>query len=123
MSDLMEYKGYYGSVHLDQDELFFYGKLEFIRGLITYEGNTARQLRASFEDAVDDYLETCKRKNITPEQPFKGSLNVRIGKDLHRQIAIAAAQQEISINAYIKNLLELGVMQNPLPDNNKHQKN
>lgn len=105
----MEYKGYYGSVHLDQQKLFFYGKLEFIRSLITYEGNTAKQLRASFEESVDDYLATCRESKIEPEKPFKGSLNVRIGKELHRQIAIEAAQQDISINAYIKNLLESGV--------------
>src|SRR5579871_1535783 len=105
MSDIMQYKGYYGSVHLDQDELIFFGKLEFIRSLVTYEGNTARQLRTAFEDAVDDYLSTCKKKRIDPETPFKGSLNVRIGKKLHRKLALAAIQDDISINSYIKLLL------------------
>lgn len=111
MTDLMHYKGYYGSVHLDEDELIFYGKLEFIRAVISYEGNTARKLRSAFEDAVNDYLITCNQRKIEPEQPFKGSLNVRIGKELHRKIAVAATQRDISINSYIKSLLEGGISQ------------
>src|SRR5690606_1354465 len=106
MTDLMQYKGYYGSVHLDQTILIFYGKLEFIRDLVSYEGNTARELRVAFEESVDDYLATCKQQNIIPEVPFKGSLNVRLGKDLHRKVAVAAVQNDISINSYIKMLLE-----------------
>ena len=106
MTDLMSHRGYYGSVHLDEEELIFYGKLEFIRALVTYEGNTARQLRTSFEEAVDDYLKTCKQRKIETEVPFKGSLNVRLGKELHRKIAVAATQRDLSINSYIKSLLE-----------------
>jgi predicted HicB family RNase H-like nuclease len=115
MTDLMNYKGYYGSVHLDQDELIFYGKLEFIRAVVAYEGNTARQLRAAFEHAVNDYLITCDQNRIEPEKPFKGSLNVRIGKDLHRKIAVAAMQRDLSINSYIKSLLEGGIDLDTLP--------
>lgn len=109
MSDLMHYKGYYGSVHLDQEELIFHGKLEYIRDLVSYEGNTAKQLKSAFEEAVDDYLATCKQRQVEPEIPFKGSLNVRIGKELHRRIAIAATNGDLSINSYIKAILEKGV--------------
>ncbi|MCP4589109.1 MAG: antitoxin HicB [bacterium] len=59
MRDLMEYKGYDGSVHYNDDDRLFYGKLEFIRGLISYEGHDVSSLRTAFEDAVDDYLELC----------------------------------------------------------------
>ena len=106
MTDIMQHNGYYGSVHLDQEALIFHGKLEYIRALVTYEGNTARQLRKAFEEAVDDYLLSCKQNELTPEEPFKGSLNVRIGKELHRKIAIAALQNETSINSYIKSVLD-----------------
>ncbi len=33
--------------------------------------------------------------------PFKGSLNVRLGQDLHRRVAIAAERQDLSINKFI----------------------
>jgi len=59
MKDMMHYKGYYGSVHFDSDELFFYGKIEFVRALVSYEGTDVKELRHAFEEAVDDYLEMC----------------------------------------------------------------
>jgi len=105
MRDLMCYKRYYGSVHFDQEELLFYGKIEFIRALVSYEGRDAVTLKKSFEEAVNDYLEVCKIKDVKPEIPLKGSLNVRIGSDLHRKAAIAAHQRNISINKLITDTL------------------
>lgn len=97
----MQYNNYYGSVHFDDDDLIFHGKIEFIRALVTYEATTAKGLKKAFIDAVDDYLATCRDNDIEPEIPFKGSLNVRLGPELHRQIAIAAMQHHLSINKFI----------------------
>lgn len=105
MKDMMQYKGYYGSVHFDDEQLIFYGKVEFIRALISYEATNARGLIKAFEEAVDDYLDTCEMKKIAPELPFKGSLNVRLGSDLHRRVALAAAHQRISVNKFIRETL------------------
>ena len=48
MKDTMEYKGYFGSVHYNDDDKVFYGKLEFIRALVSYEGTDVVSLRAAF---------------------------------------------------------------------------
>jgi predicted HicB family RNase H-like nuclease len=106
MKDMMHYSGYYGSVHYSDEDRVFYGKVEFIRALISYEGTDVHSLRGAFEEAVDDYLETCKEKGIAVERPFKGSFNVRIGADLHRRVALAAAQKGITLNKYIAEMLE-----------------
>ena len=52
--------------------------------------------------SVDDYIVTCANQNKEPEKPFKGSLNVRIGKELHKACAYQALIHNISINEYIK---------------------
>jgi len=109
MKDFMHYKNYYGSVHFDEDDLILYGKIEFIRALVTYEASNAKDLKKSFEDAVDDYLNTCRKQKIKPELPFKGSLNIRIGSELHRRIAIAAEQAHLSINKFITEKLDQAV--------------
>lgn len=109
MKDFMHYKGYYGSVHFDDDELIFHGKIEFVRALVTYEGTDARGLRKAFEESIDDYLETCRSQNIAPEIPFKGSLNVRLGPELHRRVALAAEQQHSTINKFIAQTLDQAV--------------
>jgi predicted HicB family RNase H-like nuclease len=109
MKDLMRYKDYYGSVHFDDEALFFHGKIEFIRALVSYEATDAKGLRNAFEEAVDDYLEMCGSQNIEPEIPFKGSLNVRLGPELHRRVAIAAEQHHLSINKFITATLDEAV--------------
>jgi predicted HicB family RNase H-like nuclease len=106
MKDMMHHKGYYGSVHFDEEDLIFHGKIEFIRALVSYEATTARGLRKAFIEAVDDYLELCESKGLEPEMPFKGSLNVRLGADLHRKLAVTAAQHRTTLNKLISNLLE-----------------
>lgn len=111
MKDFMHYKDYYGSVHFDDEALIFFGKVEFIRALISYEATNAKGLRKAFEDAVNDYLEMCESKDIVPEAPFKGSLNVRLGPDLHRRIAIAASYQHLSVNKFIAETLNHAVGQ------------
>ena len=78
MKDTMEYKGYFGSVHYNDDDKALYGELEFISALVSYEGTDVASLRAAFEEAVDDYLEFCKETGKQPEKPFKGSFNLRL---------------------------------------------
>jgi predicted HicB family RNase H-like nuclease len=105
MKDLILYNGYYGSVHFDSEDLIFHGKIEFIRALVSYEAIDAKGLKKAFEEAVDDYLEMCQSQKIQPEKPFKGSLNVRLGPELHRQVAIVAEQRHLSINKFIADTL------------------
>lgn len=106
MKNTMEYKGYTGSVEYSDEDGIFFGKVQFIRALISYEGSNAEELRKDFRDGVDDYLAMCGEKNIPPEQPFKGSFNVRVGRDLHRQIALEAARRGVSLNSLIVAALE-----------------
>lgn len=105
MKNMMRYKGHFGSIEFDENEPVFYGKLMFIRSLVSYEAENAKELIEAFHNAVDDYLETCKETNVEPEKSFKGSLNVRIGQDLHEQIAIAANEKNMSLNEFIKTTL------------------
>jgi predicted HicB family RNase H-like nuclease len=105
MKNVMKYKDYYGSVELDQDEPVIFGKVLFIRALISYEGESAKKLLQSFHDAVDDYLKMCKQDNIEPEKPFKGSFNVRVGEKIHEKAAVVANERNISLNELVKTAL------------------
>lgn len=106
MKDMMHHKGYYGSVHFDDNDLVFHGKIEFIRALVSYEATDAKGLRRAFEEAVNDYLVLCEEKNQKPEQPFKGSLNVRLGHELHQRVALAATRAHMSVNRFITAALD-----------------
>lgn len=64
-------KDYFGSVHCSDDDLVFHGKVEFMRALVSYEGTDVESLRRAFEEAVDDYLELCRRQKREPEKPMR----------------------------------------------------
>ena len=107
MNNIMEYKGYVGSVEFSEPDGLFYGKVQGIRSLISYEGVNAADLVSDFHGAIDDYLALCKEEGTTPETPYKGSLNVRFKKrDTHRKAAIYALTHEQSLNSFIEEAVE-----------------
>ena len=99
------YKGFYGSINFDQEEKIFFGQIEFIKDLVNYEARDAESLVNSFQEAVDDYLASCKEANKQPDKPFKGSFNVRIGTELHEKVGLYALQHEDTLNNVVKNAL------------------
>lgn len=62
-----EYKGYIGSIEFSEEDNIFFGKVQGIRTLISYEGENVSELINDFHCAVDDYLETCRVENKIPE--------------------------------------------------------
>lgn len=106
----MEYKGYIGSVEFSETDEVFFGKVLGIRALISYEGTSAKELIEDFHGAVDAYLEMCSEMREEPEKAYKGSFNIRISPELHRQIAVYAMSQQVSINSLIERALQNFVM-------------
>lgn len=111
MSNLLEYKDYYGTVEYSGSDKVLYGKVIGINGLVSYEGDSIESLQADFEEAVDDYLEMCKEQDIEPQKTYKGTFNVRISPALHRNLAIFAALHNQSLNATIEDAIEKYVNQ------------
>ena len=105
MSTMLEYKGYLGSVEYGDDDELLHGRLEFIRDLVTYEGNDAKSLKAAFQEAVGDYLELCETEGRKPDVPLKGSFSVRPGHDLHRRAVLYAKRRGINLNTVVSDAL------------------
>ena len=97
-SQVMKYKDQIGSVEFDFEDNCLHGQLLHISDLVTYEAETLEHLRREFEAAVDDYLDTCAELGVEANKPFKGSFNVRIGPELHKQITFKASELGISVN-------------------------
>ncbi len=109
MSNYLNYKGYTGSVEFSEEDDCLFGKVLGIRSLISYEGESVAGLRKDFEEAIDDYLALCSENGTEPEKPYKGSFNVRVSPEMHREAAICAAQQGISLNGFIADALEKAI--------------
>lgn len=102
MKNHLEYKGYIGSAELDTEGKCFVGRLLYITDVIAYSALDYDGLVKSFQEAVDDYLEMCREAGDKPEQPCKGSFNVRIGPALHRDAALRARNEGISLNELVQ---------------------
>lgn len=110
MKNIMEYKGYIGSVEFSEEDLIFFGKVFGIRSLISYEADNAQSLVQDFHDAVDNYLNMCITENITPERAYKGSFNIRILYNFINDLSSVPLSEEISLNQYIQKTLEKAVL-------------
>lgn len=97
----MSYKEYLGSAEVSVEDGILHGRLLGIRDLVTYEADTPAALRSAFVEAVDEYLADCTEQGRRPDRPYKGSLNVRIGPELHRSFALEAMQRHLTLNELI----------------------
>ncbi len=104
---MIEYKRYVARVEFADSADIFHGRVvnSGPYPIATFESTRALSLRSEFQHSVDDYLAVCAEEGIKPKRPFSGKLNVRLGSELHAAVAIAAAEQETSINSWIVNTL------------------
>ncbi len=106
MSQTLEYKNYNGSVLYSAEDRVLHGRVVGIRDAITYEGSDVSGLERNFKKAVDEYFRFCKEEGKTPDTPFKGSFNVRLGHDLHKQAALYAETHNQKLNNVVHDALK-----------------
>lgn len=97
----LQYKGYLGSVECSVEDDCLYGQILYVNDLVNYEADSPAGLQAAFEQAVDDYLQTCGELGKEPDKSFKGSFNVRISPELHKEAAKQAYIYEESLNEFV----------------------
>jgi len=69
--------------------------------VVTFQGRSIDELKAALADSVEDYLDFCRQEGVEPGKPYSGKLHLRVGPDLHRAAAEAAAVSGKSLNAWI----------------------
>ncbi|MGB0166184.1 MAG: type II toxin-antitoxin system HicB family antitoxin [Luteibaculum sp.] len=110
----LEYKGYTGSIEYNHDDCILFGKVLGIQGLISYEGQTGKDLETDFKEAIDEYLALCQESGKHPEKPYKGSFNVRIPASLHQRAALLAREAKMSLNTFVAESIRLRVSKEDL---------
>ena len=106
MKERLFYKDYFADIHFDAESKTLYGKVEGIADYIDFYATDATRIEEEFHLAVDDYLEFCKEKGVSPEKSYSGVFNVRVSPELHRCIALKALKENRSINAVVNATLE-----------------
>ena len=106
MHNTMKYKTYIGSVEFDEEKEMFFGSVLGIRTSINYQGQDAGALVRDFHRAVDDYFAACAAAETEPERAYKGTFNVRVSENLHREAALYGLNNNMSLNSVVENALQ-----------------
>lgn len=56
----LKYNGFYGVYRFSEEDNYYYGKIDFIADLVSFESDTVEGVETAFEEAVDDYIEVCQ---------------------------------------------------------------
>ena len=99
----MEYRGYVAALEFDESDDILHGRVvnSGFYPIATFEARDMKALRQEFERSVDEYLAWCEEEGVEPRKPYSSYLNVRLGSELHGEVAAAAAVEGLSINARI----------------------
>lgn len=106
MNNLLKYKGYHGTVDYSAEDSMLIGYVIGIRDSLNYHGFSIDQITESFHNCIDSYLEMCERYGRSPDKEYRGSFNIRITPELHREAAIAAELAGISLNQFVQEAIE-----------------
>ena len=102
----MKYKGYSARIEYSDEDLCFVGHIAGISDIVGFHGESVSDLRAAFGEAVNDYLDVCKRTGKLPLKPYSGKLMVRVPPKMHAAVALAAEVSGKSINQWIVDKLD-----------------
>ena len=102
----MTYKGYTARIEFDERDEIFVGRILGIRAMISFHGNTVAQLRAEFEQGVEDFLSECKQLGVKPEKSASGKLLLRVPPEVHGAALVAAQASGKSLNQWAIEVLQ-----------------
>jgi predicted HicB family RNase H-like nuclease len=102
----MTYGGYSALIEYDDEDGIFFGKLAGIRDGVGFHADNVTDLRAAFQEAVDDYIDMCAKIGKSPQKPYSGNLMLRIDPAVHSKAALAAELAGKSLNQWSEEALD-----------------
>jgi len=105
MSNSLSYKGYAARIEFSSEDDCLIGHIAGIRDVVGFHGDSVADLKMAFEEAVDDYLETCVQVDKSPQKPYSGKLMLRVPPEIHAAVATAAELSGKSINQWASEAL------------------
>ncbi|GHT03349.1 hypothetical protein AGMMS49525_08260 [Bacteroidia bacterium] len=107
MNNILKYKDFIATVKYSDEDEAFIGRIEGIDSVVSFEGQSVEELKSAFSEAVESYIDFCRRKGIAhPQKSYTGVFNIRINSDLHRRTAIAAKLHGNTLNSFVKESIE-----------------
>ncbi len=112
MKDVLTYKNFIGSVHFNASDRIFFGKIEGINDLVTFEGSTVDELEDAFKYMVEEHIKDCEAEGLPLEKSYKGTFNVRLNPRLHKKAAQFAIVKGITLNQLVQRAIKRELEEN-----------
>ncbi|MNN71305.1 hypothetical protein D3C81_1872290 [compost metagenome] len=71
--NMMNCNGYAARIDYSDEDGLFVGHIVDIKDVVGFHGESVSELRAAFEEAVTDYLETCAKLGRAPQKPTRAT--------------------------------------------------
>ena len=101
----MTYKGYSARIEYDDKDEILFGRIAGIRDGVSFHAENVSALKAAFQEAVEDYIETCAKIGKSPQKPYSGNLMLRVDPSVHSKVALAAEVAGKSLNQWGEEVL------------------
>lgn len=108
----MTYNGFAARVEYSEEDACFVGHVAGIRDRVGFHGESVAELRTAFREAVDDYLDTCKKLGRAPSKPYSGQFRLRLAPELHARAAMTAEMHGKSLNTWVADVIEKSIAAN-----------
>lgn len=86
----------------------FYARIPDIPSIFT-GGITEIEALKNAKAAIKEYIEICEKDGLPVPQPKSGKFNVRVPKDLHRELVRKAQEEGVSLNQMVIYLLSRSI--------------
>lgn len=101
----LSHNGFKAGIAFDEDDNILVGRILGINDVIGFHADSVAGLKVAFQEAVEDYIETCKKAGKAPEKAYSGKLMLRIDPKVHSRVAIAADLAGKSLNQWSEEVL------------------
>lgn len=105
MKNVMEYKGYKARIVFDADDGCFVGHIAGINDIVGFHGESVAEMKSAFMEAVDDYVEACRKVGKSPEKPYSGKVMFRFSPETHARAALRAELEGKSLNQWAEEVI------------------
>jgi len=100
--DLIKYKNFSGTVEYSAEDKCLHGKIVGIPDTITYGGGDLDELVQYFRQAVNEYIEDCKRLGKPIKKTYTGHFTIRVKSRTHERLDYLAQSRKTSVSKIIE---------------------
>ena len=107
----MTFKGYAARINYDADDEIFTGRIAGIADIVGFHADIVEALKTAFQEAVEDYIQTCAKAGKPPPRPFSGRLMLRVDPKVHADAMRAAELSGQSLNTWSEDALRRAALE------------